>query len=453
MSFLKNFNWHEALVMAGLQLNILSGAQTIYGIFLKHNGTMTNVRKSDFFEKSDSDKFFSAVMEFKDIPGNAFLSEWLIQFQYIGMFIGSILGGHQNPALFNPYILVVMRLLTGPNARLILTLICFLAGNWRIALFIFGTFSIITAAFYTFAVPESPNWLQKKGRTDDAKNIRSLVLKRSNYKCDIVLGDTAQIPFRAIFKMPRLRNTFLLLSFMWICNSFTAVVTDFGFTEIVGTNSFFLSQVLISAILFCAKATLGIFEILTGYVSRRNLHLISLFGSTVFYAIAGIALAFKWDLVNNYLFAVPYIIGLIFTEFCWDACYLCVIELMPTEMRATAAGACSLVARIGAMLATLTLYLQKLYAPSALFVVSFLAFVNFVIIYFALQETKSVHLGKVGSRKVSSRRPSRVDVFPEPDKPRRRSIAEEEYEEIQEKQTKSANSHKSSLAAPPTIVP
>ena len=35
------------------QLNILSGAQTIYGIFLKHNGTMTNVRKSDFFEKVD----------------------------------------------------------------------------------------------------------------------------------------------------------------------------------------------------------------------------------------------------------------------------------------------------------------------------------------------------------------------------------------------------------------
>lgn len=72
--------------------------------------------------------------------------------------------------------------------------------------------------------------------------------------CISVLGDTAQIPFRAIFKMPRLRNTFFLLSFMWICNSFTAVVTDFGFTEIVGTNSFFLSQVLISAILFCAKA-------------------------------------------------------------------------------------------------------------------------------------------------------------------------------------------------------
>lgn len=51
-----------------------------------------------------------------------------------------------------------------------------------------------------------------------------------------------------------------------------------------------------------------------------------------------------WILVVN-------VIGTVFIEMCWDACYLCGVEVMPTAMRATTMGSCSLIARIGAIMA------------------------------------------------------------------------------------------------------
>lgn len=44
------------------------------------------------------------------------------------------------------------------------------------------------------------------------------------------------------------------------------------------------------------------------------------------------------------------LIGIVFIEYTWDACYLCAVEAMPTNMRASSLGSCSLIARIGALL-------------------------------------------------------------------------------------------------------
>jgi hypothetical protein len=45
------------------------------------------------------------------------------------------------------------------------------------------------------------------------------------------------------------------------------------------------------------------------------------------------------------------LIGTIFIEYTWDACYLCSAEGFPTEVRAIGVGTCSLIARIGALMA------------------------------------------------------------------------------------------------------
>lgn len=42
--------------------------------------------------------------------------------------------------------------------------------------------------------------------------------------------------------------------------------------------------------------------------------------------------------------------GTVFNEYTWDACYLCAVEAMPTGMRASSLGSCSLIARVGALL-------------------------------------------------------------------------------------------------------
>jgi hypothetical protein len=44
-------------------------------------------------------------------------------------------------------------------------------------------------------------------------------------------------------------------------------------------------------------------------------------------------------------------IGSIFVEYTWDACYLCAVEGYPTHIRTIGMGTCSLTARIGAIIA------------------------------------------------------------------------------------------------------
>jgi len=45
--------------------------------------------------------------------------------------------------------------------------------------------------------------------------------------------------------------------------------------------------------------------------------------------------------------------GTIFLEFTWDANVLCAVESMPTQMRASALGSCSMIARVGGIFAPL----------------------------------------------------------------------------------------------------
>ena len=51
-----------------------------------------------------------------------------------------------------------------------------------------------------------------------------------------------------------------------------------------------------------------------------------------------------WTLIIN-------LIGTVFIEYTWDACYLCAVESIETSCRSSATGSCSLVARIGALIA------------------------------------------------------------------------------------------------------
>ena len=55
--------------------------------------------------------------------------------------------------------------------------------------------------------------------------------------------------------------------------------------------------------------------------------------------------------IQGLAFLIVNLIGTVFIEYTWDACYLCAVESMETACRASATGTCSLVARIGAILA------------------------------------------------------------------------------------------------------
>lgn len=54
------------------------------------------------------------------------------------------------------------------------------------------------------------------------------------------------------------------------------------------------------------------------------------------------------------------LIGTIFIEYTWDACYLCAVESMPTSMRASSLGSCSFIARIGALFSPTVSFTENL---------------------------------------------------------------------------------------------
>uniref|UniRef100_A0A1I7TM63 MFS domain-containing protein n=1 Tax=Caenorhabditis tropicalis TaxID=1561998 RepID=A0A1I7TM63_9PELO len=94
-------------------------------------------------------------------------------------------------------------------------------------------------------------------------------------------------------------------------------------------------------------------------------------------------------------FLIVNLIGTVFIEYTWDACYLCAVESMETACRASATGTCSLVARIGAILAPMLNYANLWWPPSVYLTVVLLGTINLIISYFFLVETKNVNLDNV----------------------------------------------------------
>ncbi|PIO66359.1 hypothetical protein TELCIR_11931 [Teladorsagia circumcincta] len=81
--------------------------------------------------------------------------------------------------------------------------------------------------------------------------------------------------------------------------------------------------------------------------------------------------------------------GTIFIEYTWDACYLCAVESMETSCRASATGTCSLMARVGAIIAPVLTYANVYWPPSLYLAVVIAGFVNLIISYFFLVSTLS----------------------------------------------------------------
>lgn len=100
-----------------------------------------------------------------------------------------------------------------------------------------------------------------------------------------------------------------------------------------------------------------------------------------------------------------------FIEYTWDACYLCAVESVPTEMRATSMGFCSLMARFGAVLSPTVIIFENFYigiqltflntfwAPSAYLAVVLLGSLNLLVSYLFLIETKNINLDNVDIHK------------------------------------------------------
>ncbi|RCN52811.1 hypothetical protein ANCCAN_01188 [Ancylostoma caninum] len=89
------------------------------------------------------------------------------------------------------------------------------------------------------------------------------------------------------------------------------------------------------------------------------------------------------------------LVGSVFIEYTWDACFLCAVESLETSCRGSGTGSCSLMARFGAISAPFLTYMNNFWPPSVYFSVFVLGSINLIVSFNYLIETKGVNLDNV----------------------------------------------------------
>lgn len=298
-----------------------------------------------------------------------------------------------------------------PTGKFILAMICFFSRNWRISLHVCAGFTLFGALLYIFFVPESPTYLQCHGQRDKAHKIVAEVFEKSNGECIITLPNgirSKPLTFAQIWRKEKYRNVIILFGAIWIMTNFTATMLDFS-EVIIFKNNLIYSQMLLAGVPALCKITLGLIEIYLGIISRRNLHLVSLFINGISMCASGVFIVFNLHKTYPTLYVIVFLIGYSSIEFIWDACYLCVVEQVPTEVRGTISGACSFLSRLSGIIAAKMTIVKQQWEPAPLFIACGAAIIHFLIAFFFLNESKDANLGEIGftlrrlSQKVSQK--------------------------------------------------
>ncbi len=243
------------------------------------------------------------------------------------------------------------------------------ADAWR-WIFAVTAFPALIGVWLRFWVPESPMYLLKQGRAEEARGVLNQML-RANGKAELPAGTEIATPPSAgrsgLFSPQLLRRTMLILAIWFLVSvSYYGVFTwmparlageGFGFVRGYG----FLVIVALAQIPGYALAAYGVEQwgrrpTLIGFL------LLSAAGCALFvtaadaYLIGGSILLMSFALLGT-----------------WGALYAFTPELYPTELRGTGMGAAGAMARLGGLL-----------APSAVALVIAQSFATAIALFAAL---------------------------------------------------------------------
>lgn len=226
-----------------------------------------------------------------------------------------------------------------------------LAGAWRL-LFLVAAFPAFIAYLFRRTIPESPYYLARHGRLDEA----SAVLRRVAAS-DVTAADLAaepsvpRAPVAALFRGDMLRRTAVTIG-AWIALNFSyyglflwlpPALANFGFVDFTDPNRLALFLVISALAQFPGY---GASAVLVERIGRKKT-------LTLFLILGGL---------SGYVFATArdfsaLVVGLVFVSFfnlgAWGAVYPYTSELFPTQYRATGFGVAEGVGKITAVLAPL----------------------------------------------------------------------------------------------------
>lgn len=264
-------------------------------------------------------------------------------------------------------------------ATISLGVAAWLVPNWRHLLRVIYFPSVIMVLSF-WLIPESVRWLFVKGRRSEASRIIkkaakmngvTLSEKVSKYLEHISSeGDFVEVekkveknlPLKAVLKSRKLILRLIVCAFCWMTNAFVYYGLSLNAVSIMGSkNNPYLNFILVSIVELPAQAVV---VLMLDTVGRRACLCSSLIGSAMS-CFAFILIPTEQQEVS----LVAYLLGKLFITVSFNVIYIYTTELFPTSLRHSIMACCSMLGRIGSMLAPQTplleMYFQAL--PMLLF--------------------------------------------------------------------------------------
>ncbi|GMS81751.1 hypothetical protein PENTCL1PPCAC_3926 [Pristionchus entomophagus] len=276
-------------------------------------------------------------------------------------------------------------------SRMLLTTICYFTQEWRAACFGIALCCMPALLACLFIFPESPTWLLSKGRLEEMRESEKKIARIAGVQYVPINHPIPEKPKLLIAVMRSgLWKRLIVLWAMWFTASTCSYATDLASSRLSG--NLYLNQFLFGLVIYVSKVILGIVDSRFPAFSRRVLH-----QGSQFFAVACFGALAICKLVgyNGVMMLILNILGIVFVEYTWDACYLCAIEGVETSSRAFATGSSSFIARIGMLLSPSLSHIDKNLPGTVYIVVVVLGSLNLLQSYLFLVETKGVKLDEV----------------------------------------------------------
>uniref|UniRef100_A0A183FRT6 MFS domain-containing protein n=1 Tax=Heligmosomoides polygyrus TaxID=6339 RepID=A0A183FRT6_HELPZ len=287
------------------------------------------------------------------------------------------------------------------NGRIMLTLVCLFAGEWRLSSYMSAAIACIKLCIVLFVLPESHIWLRKKvcSYYYNVTRMTGILPSFSVPPPPEDKGETPKEPEKTVgiidvFKEPHLRRNLLVLWVMWFVTGMTAYLTDLCGGDM--TKNFWIGQFLSGILLSTVRIILGFADGYLPWMGRRCVLLVSQGLAVAFFA-AVIAFLYM-DQKGEWYYTAVYLAAFVFTSIVWEPCYLCASELMPTDVRATSTASCSIVSRIANIGASMLSGLKTSYEPGVHMISMACGAFNVLVAFIWLHETKNVSLDSAGGK-------------------------------------------------------